>query len=150
MLIKRTGIWLDHSKAKLIVLYEGAVQITTVHSPYIRHIRIRGQKDDTSVYQNLFGSTRENTKHHIKQNELHSYYSDLEKRLADSDEILLFGPTHAKNELYNVLMKNKKMQNRPIMIKNSEYLTEKQMIAFVRKFFKPVSPQTAKKSIVNF
>ncbi len=140
MLLKRTGVWLDHSKAKLIMLHEGAVQITTIHSPYVRHLRIRGQKSDISVYQNLFGSNREVTKHHIKQNELHSYYKDLEKRLADCDEILLFGPTEAKNELNNFLLKNKKFNGISITVKNSAYMTEHQMVAFVRKFFKPASP----------
>lgn len=145
MLLKRTGVWLDHSKAKLIILHEGAVQITTVHSPYVRHLRIRGQKSDTSVYQNLFGSNRENTKHHIKQNELHSFYKDLESRLEDCDEILLFGPTEAKNELHNCLVKNKKFTGKTMAVKNAAYMTEHQMVAFVRKFFKPVSPMAAVK-----
>lgn len=136
MLRKRTGIWLDHSKAKLINLYLGAVQITTVHSPYTRHIRIKGKGNDTSTYQDLFGSNRENAKHNIKQNELAVYYKDLEKRLANADEILLFGPTHAKDELHNHILKNKKFAGKPITVKKASYMTEREMMAFVRKFFK--------------
>lgn len=134
---KKIGVWLDHSKAKLIEIMDGGAEITTVQSPYRRRVRIPGE--DSSNIETRFGynifSNSEFKVHQKKQNEVTSYYKDLEKRLQKYDMILLFGPTLAKSELSNFLSENKKFASKKIIQKNSDKMTENEMAAFVRKHF---------------
>jgi len=134
---KKIGVWLDHSKAKLIEIMEGGSEITTVHSPYKRHVRIPGE--DSSSVETRFGkkyfSNTEFKLHQKKQNEVASYFNDLEKRLLKYDSILLFGPTLAKSELNNLLSKNKKFSKKSITLKNADKMTENEMAALVREHY---------------
>lgn len=134
---KLMGVWLDHSKAKMFELMEEGVEITTVHSPYKRRVRIPGE--DSSSIETRFGkkyfSNTEFKLHQKKQNEVTSYYKDLEKRLLKFDSILLFGPTLAKSELNNFLSKNKNFLKKTIALKNADKMTENEMAALVKKYF---------------
>jgi hypothetical protein len=59
----------------------------------------------------------------------------LADRLKNFDDILLFGSTHAKDELYNELKSDKHFDGKTINVKPADHLTENQMIAEVRKHF---------------
>ncbi|MFZ1320249.1 MAG: hypothetical protein WAT71_01700 [Ignavibacteria bacterium] len=134
---KKIGVWLDHSKAKLIEIMEGGSEITTVHSPYKRRIRIPGES--SSNVQTRFGkryfSNTDFKIHQKKQNDKNVYFKDLEKRLQKYDMILLFGPTLAKTELSNFLSEKKLFASKSIVQKNSDKMTENEMVALVRKYF---------------
>ena len=62
-------------------------------------------------------------------------------KLADyqDDEVLLFGPTNAKTELYNLLKEDRHFNKHEIDIETSDNLTENQMRAFVKEHFEKVS-----------
>ena len=49
--------------------------------------------------------------------------------------ILLFGPTLAKTELSNFLSEKKLFASKSIVQKNSDKMTENEMVALVRKYF---------------
>lgn len=140
---KLIGVWLDHSKAKFINIKDGKAEITTISSPYKRHIRIPGEVSNKTKFGPVYYSNLEYKTHHKKRHDLISYYKDMEKRLIKFDEILLFGPTKAKTELFNHLIMNKIFKPKSITFKNADKMTEKEMAAFVKKyFFKTLYPDS--------
>ena len=59
----------------------------------------------------------------------------LSDRLKNYDNILLFGPTSAKDELNNKLRTDKHFAAKTLKVESAGQLTENQMIAKVKKFF---------------
>ena len=138
------GVWLDHAEAKIIAYYPGACEIFYVRSPYSRRVRIPGQKSDTSVYEHLFASNNESRKHNRKMHELGIYYNILADKLTLFEDILLFGPTEAKDELHNILKKDKRFLHKTIQVKSAPQMTEAEMISYTKKFFTPLPAESNK------
>ncbi|MEZ5015241.1 MAG: hypothetical protein R2794_13210 [Chitinophagales bacterium] len=138
------GVWLDHSIAHVIVQIPGAYEMYTLHSPYKRQVRIPGESSDKTKFGKS-ASNNEKKKHNSKQNDLDTYFKQLEELLIRYKHILLFGPTEAKNMLYNLLCGNKKFENKLIEVQNADKMTENQMIAYVRDYFEPAKEVVAKR-----
>ncbi len=51
-------------------------------------------------------------------------------------EVVLFGPTNAKSELYNSLRQNHQFDNAKMEVINSDKMTDHQQHEFVRDYFK--------------
>ena len=49
---------------------------------------------------------------------------------------MLFGPTTAKDELFNHIMEDHKFKKIKLEVVQSDYMTENQELAFVRDYFK--------------
>lgn len=128
-------VWLDHSRARILSIEDDHIKISTIHSSYNRHVRIRGKGSDKTQYDNLFAGNRESAKHHKRQNELEEFYSGIEKRLLDASDILIMGPTNAGEQLLHHLEKNKKFQEIPVSIKKTDYITEPQIVSLAKKYF---------------
>jgi len=56
--------------------------------------------------------------------------------MKDYDEVLLFGPTNAKNELVNILKVDHHFDEIKIEVKPADKMTENQQLAFVKEHFK--------------
>ena len=134
------GVWLDHATAKLIEISSDKALITTIQSPYKKHIRIPGLSISKERFGPDFYYNLEYKIHNRKIHDLSSYYKDLINRLKGFDEIVLFGPTKAKTELYNLLIQNKHFSLKTISIESKDKMSEKQMTTFVKKYFSN-SPQ---------
>jgi hypothetical protein len=136
---KQTGLWLSHSQAHFIgYKADSAFFIETIDSPYESIVRMEGEGNDKTRFSanSERGSNNEKRKHNIVQNELDEYFNLLESKLEASNEILLFGPGTAKEELFNRLSDNKIFRGKDIAVKSSDKLTENQMLSYVLDFFK--------------
>jgi len=136
---KQIGVWLNHSQAHFIgYKAESAFFIETIDSSYESIIREEGEGSDKTRFSSNTeqGSNNEKRKHNIVQNELDEYFNILEGNLESSQEILLFGPGTAKEELFNRLSENKLFKGKDIEVKSSDKLTENQMLSRVLDFFK--------------
>ncbi len=137
---KQAALWLDHSQAHLFGYREGeSYLIETIESPLERKPRIEGEGNDTTRFGANYYSNNEDRKHNKMQNELASFFSELEGKLKDFDEILLFGPTNAKEQLFNRLSENKSYVSKTFSVESVGKLTENQTLAYVRDFFKALS-----------
>jgi hypothetical protein len=58
--------------------------------------------------------------------------------IKDFDEVVLFGPTSAKTELFNLLRKDRNFGKIKIEVKNADKLTENQLSAFVKEHFETI------------
>ncbi|UEG50882.1 hypothetical protein LK994_05270 [Ferruginibacter lapsinanis] len=92
--INRLGIWMDHSIAYLIEFSTG-----TFESKYIK-AKFAGQLRPIELANEGFASDD------YEQNEQIEYYTSIGDVIKDYDEVLLFGPSDAKIECFNVLKAN--------------------------------------------
>ena len=140
--IEVIAVWLDHSKAVFYGFKDGQSFVKeNVESPYNPRKRFNGEKSDVTRFdsQGNAVSNNEDRKHNRKQKELNEYYNILEGKISEYDEILLFGPGRAKDELHNRLEDNKRFFGKMIAVKSVGKLTENQTLAFVREFFDTVN-----------
>lgn len=121
---KQLGIWMDHSTAFVLELKNDAIIQNNVVSEFTHD-----EKEFTL-------SKGEKTMHNTKQQEQSSYYKTLSATIRNYHEVVLFGPTDAKNELLNILKADHLFDNIKIEIKNSDKMTETQMHTFVKEYFK--------------
>ncbi len=132
------GVWLDQSKAYLVVYYKGKASfLEEVESPYDRKFREEGEgSDHTRFGPSLpYTSNNENKKHNIAKNEMKAYFSSLEDKLLGYDDILLLGPGTAKDRLRKRLAENNAFSTTRVFIKTSDKMTENQLLAYIREFF---------------
>ncbi|MBK5191675.1 MAG: hypothetical protein JJE07_00445 [Flavobacteriaceae bacterium] len=136
---KQIGVWMNHSQAHFFgYKAESAFFIETIESPYESIVRVEGEGNDKTRFSpnTERGSNNEKRKHNIVQNELDEYFKILEGKLESYQEILLFGPGTAKEELFNRLSEKKLFKAKDIAVKSSDKLTENQMLSYVLDFFK--------------
>jgi hypothetical protein len=136
---KQIGVWLNHSQAHFLgYKAESAFFIETIDSPNESIVRVEGEGNDKTLFSSNSerGSNNEKRKHNIVKNELDEYFNLLEDKLESYQEILLFGPGTAKEELFNRLSGNKLFEGKEIEVRSSDKLTENQMLSKVLDFFK--------------
>jgi hypothetical protein len=134
--IKKIGLWLDHVDAHFIELEDGQEIFETINSGKESLNRIKGESGN-GIKMGNFRSTNNEHQVQMRENEILSdYYKNIAKRLEDFDEIFIFGASTAKDELTNLLRKNKHFDDKLIHTESSDHITKNQMIARVRSFFK--------------
>ena len=121
---KSLGIWMDHSEAHLMALMGDSIETTIITSDSSHH-----NTESTS-------NSNENTMHNKENHSEASYYKSIGKIIREYDDVILFGPTTAKNELANILKDDHLYENIKIEIKSSEKMSENQEHAFVKDYFK--------------
>ena len=119
---KKLGIWMDHSIAHIIELQHNSIRSNTIES-----LSPQGEKQN-------FGKD-ESLKHNIEQDQLSDYFKRLSTVIKGYPEVLLFGPTNAKTELYNLLKEDSHFNNIKIEVETTDNLTENQIHAYVKEHF---------------
>jgi len=121
---KQLGIWMDHSIAHVIKLTNGTIETNSVESiPEI-------QENQEIVYKDESHSLNK------EQGQLASYFRKLEDIILENDQVILFGPTEAKNELLNVIKENHLFDKIKIEVESADKMTEVQRNTFVKEHFK--------------
>jgi hypothetical protein len=119
---KQLGIWMDHTIARLIQIKEDSITTNSIESTFLQ-----------SEKQN-FGQD-ESLKNNTEQNQNSEFYKRLSDVIMEYSEVLLFGPTNAKTELYNLIKENRQFNTITIEVETTDNLTENQMQAFVKEHF---------------
>jgi len=122
---KYLGIWMDHSTAHITELINGTTLSRTIDS------QPQPQLNEDDLYY-------KDESHMLKkeQNQLASYYNKLSDIILYHDEVVLFGPTDAKSELFNLIKDNHLFEKIKITVKPTDKMTEIQQHSFVENFFK--------------
>lgn len=120
---KKLGIWMDHSNAHLMEFTTDPI-VTKVLSSDFTH---QGK-------ENTLGRS-ENQMHNRENHQHAEYYKKLGEVIQHYEEIILFGPTDAKVELFNSIRKNNLFANKKIDVLQTDKMTENQEHAFVRNHF---------------
>lgn len=119
---KQMGIYMDHTNALLMELTDKTIVKHSILS------KSSQQEDEQSKISHV--------KPLINKEQRVSYYKKLSDSIRKYKEVVLFGPTDAKNELLNLLSTDYLFKNIKIEAKNSDIMTENQMHVFLREYFK--------------
>lgn len=120
---KKLGIWMDHASAHLMEFTAGTVTTEAVGSKFTHD----AEGHDISKGESLM--------HNKEQHEESAYYKELGKEISKYDDVLLFGPTDAKTELFNLLKADSHFGKIKIEVKQADKMTDNQQHAFVKDHF---------------
>ena len=120
---KKLAVYLDHSSAILFDFGIAAIEFKKIESEFVF-------QDRKSIFHK-----GENHLHNKEQHLQHKYYEQIGDAILDFEDVLLFGPTDAKTELFNILMESNRFGNIRIKVKATDKLTENQQLAFVNNYF---------------
>lgn len=115
----KIGIWMDHASAHIITLSEHDVPSRNISSAGSGHS----------------GMQNEHTTHNKEHNKDAAYYKEIAMVIAGYNDVLLFGPTDAKTELFNHLRKDHHFDKIKLVIEQADSMTDNQMRAFVRDYY---------------
>jgi hypothetical protein len=121
---KKIGIWMDHSRAHLIEFITNPIILTKTLSSDFTH----------QDKQNSFERS-ESQMHNREQHQQAQYYKRLGDVIRHYEEVILFGPTDAKVELYNLLKADHLFSKIKIEVQHADKITENQQLAFVKSHF---------------
>ncbi len=120
---KRLGIWMDHSNANLMEFTSNPIETKTIHSTFTHEAK------EHTLSKSEYGM-------HKKEQHQHSdYYKKLGEVIKNYTAVVLFGPTSAKAELFNLLREDHNFEKIRIEIKQADKMTDNQQHAFVREHF---------------
>lgn len=120
---KKLGIFMDHESAHLMEFTSNPIETKTLLSKFTYEVKEASLKKGEYIM------------HNREQHQESEYYKELGEIIKRYEEVVLFGPTEAKVELFNVLHANQDFSKIRIMIKNADKMTENQQHAFVREYF---------------
>lgn len=120
---KRIGIWMDHSNAQLMEFTSDAIETETIETAFTNQ-----EREHTL-------NRSEHLMHNKEQQQTAAYYKKLGEAIKQYDEVILFGPTEAKSELFNLLRADHLFEKIKIEVKQADKMTENQQHAFVKAYF---------------
>jgi hypothetical protein len=120
---KKLGIWMDHSIAHLMEFTNKHFEIKTIESKLTNEVK----KESLSKSESLM--------HNKKKGLLLDYYKKLSEAIKDYEQVILFGPTNAKIEFFDLLSEDTRFLKIKFEIKNTDKMTENQQHAFVQEYF---------------
>lgn len=117
---------MDHSIAHIIEFTDQWKELKTIESNF--------------THQNKVDSlTKSESLMHNKEQQLQAeFYKKLEEIILKYDDVLLFGATNAKTELFNKSQKNHRFTNIKIEVKEADKMSNIQRISFVTNFFETI------------
>ncbi|HMC84723.1 MAG TPA: hypothetical protein VKI61_04330 [Chitinophagaceae bacterium] len=119
----KIGIWMDHQNAHLTT-FSTEPMITNHLVSTFTH----GAKEKSL-------EKSEHLMHNKEQQSNTAWYKKLGEEIKKYDGVLLFGPTDAKLELFNVLSADRHFEKIKIDVVQADKMTVKEEQAFVREHF---------------
>lgn len=120
---KKLGIRMEHSIAYLVEFTSNPREIKTIKAKIAQQTKINGL------------SKNETLMHNKEDKQLSRYYKKLGEIIKNYKRIILFGPTNAKVELFDVLSEDEQFVKIKIEIKDTDKMTEDQKSSFVTDYF---------------
>jgi len=121
--LKRVGIFMDHSTANIMEYALEPKQAISIDSKFTYEEKIN------SIARS------EHLMHNKEQHDQAEYYKKLGEIILHYDEVILFGPTKAKLELFNVLTADHRFAEIRVLAKQTDKLTEREQQSFVKEYF---------------
>jgi hypothetical protein len=120
---KNLGIWMDHASAHLMEFTTDPINTKKIDSEFTH------EEKEHSLEKS------EHLMHNKEQHQQSAYYKNLGDVIKNYEEVVLFGPTDAKVELFNLLRADHHFEKIKIEVKQADKMTENQQHAFVKEYF---------------
>jgi len=132
---KCIGLWIDHEKAVIVTLQGERQTIERLESGAESHYRLSGGSRTRTPYgpQSVVSDRKPDER---RRHQLHAYYRQLIERFRDADAILILGPGEAPVEFEKEIAKLKQMAPKVAAVERADKMTDRQLAAKVRKFFR--------------
>jgi hypothetical protein len=130
------GIWIDHRQAVIVSITDEGETIKRMDSDIERKVRLSGGSRTAETpygpqQVSVDGKQQERINRQLRQ-----YYQEIIQRIQDATKILILGPGKAKTELKKELEKSGELAAKKITIEPADKMTERQVAAKVRQFFR--------------
>jgi hypothetical protein len=130
---KVAGLWIDRKKAVIVVATDKGDEIKVIVSNVDKQLgRSEGVRSATHYESQLVPA--DDRRERRLTGQLNIYYDSVVACIQDAEEVLLFGPGEAKDELRKRISKNKGGV-RVIGVQAAEKMTDRQVSAKVRHYF---------------
>jgi hypothetical protein len=128
------GIWIDHHKAVLVILNEGAETVETILSDLALSNEQDGHKSEPNAYtRNDF--VPEDRLERKAMSHFKKHYDNVISHLHHADAIYIMGPGEAKGE-FGKRLEGMHLKGKVTRIETADKMTDRQVAAHVRDMFK--------------
>ena len=131
---KQIGLWIDHKKAVIVILEGKKEELQKIESNMEKHVRYKGRARGKTAYSPQFLSEETQEDRRYREH-LNKYYQQVISAIGEADSLLVFGAGEAKREFEKHLTQ-KKNYVRNIHVETADKMTERQIAAKVRNYFK--------------
>lgn len=132
---KNIGIWIDTKQAVIIKLTNENHTVKVIESYVETRERIPGESKKFGRFGGQY-LTYEKNKLNRKNEQTNQYLKQLIKEIQNCESVVLFGPSNMKNLFEKEIKKNMQLSNKLLGVFNSKLLTENQMVAWVKDYYK--------------
>lgn len=116
------GIWMNHSIARLIKVDSNDYS-SSIESKYSNTTKRVINRSENVM--------------HNKERQIHeTYYKKIGNEILKYDHVVLFGPTKAKSELYNLLSKDSHFKDIKIDVETTDSISASDQHDFVDRYFR--------------
>jgi hypothetical protein len=122
---KQLGICMDRSHALLMELENNHIISRNIVSGL-------NETDKVDIQDTHFLGFQWSEKQHLQK----VYFTEISDIIKHYQQVVLFGPTDAKDELYKLVEANRQFHNIKIKLANTDRMTEVQMHEFVKEYYK--------------
>jgi stalled ribosome rescue protein Dom34 len=120
---KYLGIWMDHANANIIEFADGPLETNIIRSQFTHEVK-----------EDVLGRS-EYGMHKKEQHQQSDFYKKIGEVIRNYTDVILFGPTKAKTELFNMLREDHNFEKIAINVLQTSKMTNQQQHAFVRDYF---------------
>ncbi|MGX7668908.1 hypothetical protein [Flavobacterium pedocola] len=125
---KKIGVCMDGASAHVIQFLSKPSEIATIRSEFTK-------EEEENVLRK--GESHMHNKEQHMQNE---YYKELGDIILNYNEVILFGPTNAKAELFNILREDNRFSKIKIEMKETDKMSHDQQLSYVQSYFSKSRP----------
>lgn len=131
---KDTGIWIDKRNALIVTLIDGNENLEKISSS-VEEYNTKGGSRSKAKYgpQNVVHDSKYTER---EKKQMKDYFQEIEERVSDSDQIVIFGPAETGKKLYSEWSdSNPNLFKKVKDLKTADSMTDNQVKAWVRNYF---------------
>ena len=132
---KNMGIWIDTSQAVVIKLSNNDYSVKKIESNIETRERVPGETKKYGRFGNQY-LTYEKHRENKRNQQTGQFLKELLKEIDQCDEVVLFGPSTMKYIFEKEIRNNMQMAYKLKGVETSELLTENQMVAWTKNYYK--------------
>ncbi|EIA07198.1 hypothetical protein [Flavobacterium frigoris] len=121
--VKKLGIWMDHSIAYLMEFTNSPFEIKTIESKF--------SIDEKQLKSSKISALLINKEKRV----LYDYYNKIGEAIKSYKQIVLFGPSDAKMEFFDVLSEDERFMKIKFEIKETDKMSMHQQHDFILEYF---------------
>ena len=130
----QVGIWIDHRKAVIVLLSAKGEETLEIASHIEKHPGRNEGGQPTEPYEAQLVKADDSRERKFA-GQLDQYYAEVTAAFGGAESILIFGPGEAKGELKQHL-EHAKLGESIVAVETADKMTDRQIAAKVRDFFK--------------